>query len=220
MAIPPPQLLFGLPERPFEQGAVLGLFGRLEIEGLPQADHRRPGIALPPLQTAEFKPAPGEVGGEFHAAPLGGQGLRQTVELGEGAALEVMAVGEVGAQQQRAADQGQGLAAFPQFETGLGHQIGNMGLERTAAWHMGELALEHLLHQLPIAAPLQLLAEALDHARIAREAAQSLQQRLPAQRSWPHATVVLSFSATLPRIAADPPQVVSAPLACRHRVGL
>ena len=185
MAIAPVELLFGLLKRPFEQGAVLGLLGRLQLQGPLQADHRRLGIPLPALQAAEFKPAPGEIGGESHAAPLGGQGLRQAVELGEGAALEVMAVGEVGAQQQRAADQGQGLAALPQFEAGLGHQIGDMGLERTAARHMGELALEHLLHQLPVAAALQLLAQALDHARIAREAAQSLQQRLLAQRTRP-----------------------------------
>ena len=46
MAITTAQFPFGLLERPFEQGAVLGFFGRLQLQGPLQAGHGGLGLGL------------------------------------------------------------------------------------------------------------------------------------------------------------------------------
>ncbi len=154
------------------------ILGLLQGKG---AFQRRLGggyVALGQLQLADLVPAPGEIGCQVGAALLGLKRFRPPAHGCEGAAVDVVAVGEIGAPLHRPGAQGQGLAQIPKLQTGLARQIAEMRLHRAAPLQPRQLLQHDLLEFLPISLLLQQTAEGAQQPFISGQSPKPFQQGL------------------------------------------
>ena len=129
-----------------------------------------------PLQTAELKPSPAEIGSELHTALLGGDRFCIALHASQSPSLDVVAEGEVWSEQQGAADPGQGPPLDPELNRRLGQEVGDLRFSRCAWLDVGQLLLQHLQHQLPLGTGFELVPQPLNHHWMTGEAPQTLQK--------------------------------------------